>query len=83
MLINVYEKTNIFAFAYLIAVLYFWFKKLEFNLVKDINKAAIVILCAQYFMLLLDLNANTSPLPPPSDINISVLQIFISDPNWI
>jgi hypothetical protein len=65
MLINVYEKSNIFAFAYMAAVFYFWFKKIEFSIVKDINKAAIVILLLQYFMLLLDIDPNSSPLPLP------------------
>ena len=65
MLINVYEKTNIFAFFYLAAVLIFWFKPLNFDLIRNITKAAIIILCLQYIALLLDINSITSPLPLP------------------
>lgn len=67
MLINVYEKSNIFAFFYLIAVLYFWFKPLNFDLIRNINKAAIIILSLQYLVLLLDINSKISYLPIPYD----------------
>jgi len=66
MLMNVYAKNNIFSIAYLVAVLVFWFRRLEFNLIRDINKAAIVILLLQYLVLLLDINPITSPLPLPT-----------------
>lgn len=83
MLINVYAKNDAFAIAYLIAILVFWFKKLQFNLIKDINKAAIIILCLQYFVLLLDINTVTSPLPLPTQNDISLLEYFIKDPAWV
>ena len=74
MLINLYEKSNIFAFPYLFSVLYFWFSPLHFNMVKNINKIAIIILLAQYALLLTDINAQTSPLPlPHPDYNLSLL----------
>ena len=57
MLINLYEKSNVFAFAYLISILFFWFSPLHFTMVKNINKIAIGILLAQYLMLLLDINS--------------------------
>lgn len=64
-LVNLYEKSNIFAFFYLFSILFFWFRKLDFNLVTGINKIAILILLLQYIMLLLDINSQTSPLPLP------------------
>jgi len=73
MLINVYEKTNIFAFFYLIAVLIFWFKPLNFDLIRNINKAAIIILILQYLALLLDMNSTISSLPLPYGKNLSLL----------
>lgn len=66
MLINLYEKSNIFAFAYLFSVLYFWFQPLKFKMVRNINKIAIVILLMQYVILLMDINPNTSSLPLPN-----------------
>ena len=78
MLINLYEKSNIFAFAYLIAVFFFWFKKVRFQLIKDINKAAIVILGLQYLVLLLDINNKTSALPLPNSQNLSLLDNFLT-----
>ncbi len=77
MLLNLYEKTNVFSFAYLITIFFFWFRTIRFNLVKDINKAAIIILLAQYFFLLLDISENTSPLPAPSSTNLSLLQVIL------
>ena len=65
MLLNVYVKSSVFSIIYLLAVLAFWFKPLSVNLVKDINKAAIIILVLQYVMLLLDINSATSPLGLP------------------
>ena len=82
MLINLYEKSNIFSFAYLFAVLFFWFKDVKFQLIKDINKAAIIILILQYFVLLLDITSSTSPLPLPNSQNLSLLNRFLSD-EWI
>ena len=82
MLINLYEKSNIFAFAYLIAVLIFWFQNVRFQLIKDINKAAIIILILQYVMLLLDINNTTSPLPKPNSQDLSLLNNFLSQ-KWI
>lgn len=73
MLINLYEKSNIFAFAYLFAVLFFWFKKVRFQLIKNINKAAIIILCMQYLVLLLDINNKTSAIPLPNNQDLSLL----------
>lgn len=76
MLINLYEKSNIFAFFYLFSVLFFWFKKLHFSMVKDINKIAIIILLLQYVMLLLDITNKSSPLilPEfPDSQNLSLL----------
>lgn len=73
MLLNVYAKTDIFSFAYLISVLYFWFKPLEFDLIRNINKAAIIILCLQYIVLILDINTVVSPLPLPYGKNLSLL----------
>jgi len=73
MLINVYAKTNVFAFFYLFAVLIFWFKKLDFDLIRNINKAAIIILLLQYVVLLLDINSAISYLPIPYNKNISLL----------
>lgn len=73
MLLNVYAKTDAFSFAYLISVLYFWFKPLEFDLIRNINKAAILLLCLQYIVLLLDLNSVVSPLPLPYGNNLSLL----------
>lgn len=55
MLINVYEKSSFSAFLYLFTLFYFWFRKIEFTIVKDINKAAIIIFLIQYLMLLLDI----------------------------
>jgi hypothetical protein len=55
MLINVYERTSFSAFLYLFTIFYFWFSKIEFTVVKEINKAAIVIFLIQYLMLLLDI----------------------------
>jgi hypothetical protein len=55
MLLNVYAKSNVFGFAYLFAVLFFWFRKLSFSLIKDINKAAIAIVLLQYLVLLFDI----------------------------
>lgn len=66
MLINLYEKSNIFAFAYLFSVLFFWFQKLHFRMVRNINKIAIIILLSQYVVLLLDITPNTSSLPLPN-----------------
>lgn len=73
MLINLYSKGNVFAFAYLIAVLCFWFRDVNFGLIKDINKAAIIILLLQYFFLLLDVNTTTSPIAMPTTDNLSLL----------
>ena len=73
MLINVYAKSNIFAFFYLIAVLIFWFKRLDFDLIRNINKAAIILLCLQYLVLLLDINSAVSYLPLPYGKNLSLL----------
>lgn len=73
MLINLYSKGNIFAFAYFIAVLCFWFRDVDFGLVRSINKAAIIILLLQYFILLLDVNSTTSPILVPTNDNISLL----------
>jgi hypothetical protein len=65
MLINLYKKSNIFSFVYLISVLYFWFQKLHFRMVRHINKIAIIILLLQYLLLLLDITPDTSSLPLP------------------
>lgn len=84
MLINVYEKSNIFAFAYMAAVFYFWFRNVQFSFVKDINKAAIIILLFQYFMLLLDIDLTTSPLPlPVGTSSLSLLKEYIQNPQLI
>ena len=82
MLINLYEKSNVFSFAYLFAVLYFWFKEVRFQLIKDINKAAIIILVLQYFFVLLDVNQQTSPLPLPNNQNLSLFDRFLPE-EWI
>lgn len=82
MLINLYEKSNIFAFAYLFIVLFFWFRTIRFHMIKDINKAAIAILILQYLVLLLDINGKTSSLPPPNDQNLSILNRLLSQ-EWI
>lgn len=66
MLINLYEKSNIFAIAYLFSVLYFWFQRLHFKMVRNINKIAIIILLLQYVMLLFDITPYTSSLPLPN-----------------
>lgn len=73
MLLNVYAKSNVFAFGYLIAVVYFWFQPVSFDLIRTINKAAIILLTLQYVMLLLDLNSVISPLPLPYNRNLSLL----------
>lgn len=78
MLINLYEKSNIFAFAYLISVLFFWFQPLHFRMVRHINKIAITILLLQYLMLLLDISTETTPLSKPNSQNLSILGMFIS-----
>lgn len=83
MLINLYSKGNIFAFAYFIAVLWFWFRDVNFGLVRSINKAAIVILLLQYFVLLLDVNPTTSPISLPTEDNLSLLEYLIDDPDWV
>lgn len=84
MLLNVYAKSNVFSFLYFLAVVFFWFKSVEFDLIRNINKAAIVILCLQYLVLLLDLNSVVSPLPLPyGDNTISLLEHFISDTNLV
>ena len=74
MLLNIYAKSSIFSFIYFIAVVIFWFKSVEFDLIRNINKAAILILCLQYLVLLLDLNTAVSPLPLPyNDNTLSLL----------
>lgn len=83
MLINLYSKGNIFAFAYFIAVLWFWFREVNLGLVRSINKAAIFILLLQYFVLLLDVNTTTSPLPLPNNEKLSLLEHFIDNPDWV
>jgi len=83
MLINVYERSSFSAFLYLFTLFYFWFRKIEFTVVKDINKAAIIIFLIQYLMLLLDVEQNTTPLPLPNDRNLSFLQKYITDPDWL
>jgi hypothetical protein len=83
MLINLYSKNNVFGFAYLIAVVYFWFRNANFALIKDINKAAIIILLLQYIFLLLDLNTTTSPIAMPTDQNLSLLEHFIKNEAWV
>ena len=85
MLINLYEKSNVFAFAYLVSILFFWFSPLRFPMVRHINKIAICILLAQYIMLLLDINEQTSslPLPYPND-QLSVLEHLLQGKEaWI
>jgi hypothetical protein len=78
MFINIYVKNNnISTFLYIIAIFFFWFKKLEFSVVKNINKAAILIMGIQYIILLLDIQNSTSPVPLPGDISLSVLQHYI------
>jgi hypothetical protein len=83
MLINLYSKNNVFGLAYLIAVLCFWFKDVHFSLIKDINKAAIIILLLQYFFLILDINPTTSPISLPTKENLSILEYLINDPYWV
>lgn len=84
MLINLYQKSNIFAFAYLFAVFFFWFQPLHFRMVRHINKISIIILLLQYMVLLLDINPLTSSLPLPNEQqNLSILRMFISDYKWI
>jgi hypothetical protein len=83
MLINLYTKSNVFGFAYLIAVLSFWFKPVEFSLIKNINKAAIIILLLQYLFLVLDINSSTSPLPLPTAQNLSLLEYLIDNTAWV
>ena len=34
-------------------------------------------------MLLLDIDQNTSPLPLPNENNLSLLQKYITDPEWL
>ena len=85
-LVNLYEKSNIFAFFYLFSILFFWFRKLDFNLVTGINKIAILILLLQYIMLLLDINSQTSPLPLPEHPDyqtLSFLQTYLKSSKWI
>lgn len=83
MLINLYSKANIFAFAYFIAVLWFWFRDVNFGLVRSINKAAIVILLLQYFVLLLDVNTTTSPISLPTRNSLSLLEYLIDNADWV
>lgn len=84
MLLNVYAKSNIFAFAYLATIFRFWFFTPNFTFVKDINKAAILILCLQYLTLLFDINSTTSPLPLPNNsTSLSLLDLLIADPKWV
>ena len=73
MLINVYAKSDIFAFGYLAAVIYFWFQDANFDMIRNINKAAIVLLLLQYVVLLFDINPVTSPLPLPYNKDLSLL----------
>lgn len=66
------------------SVLYFWFQKLHFKMVKNINKIAIVILLLQYVILLFDINPNTSSLPlPNAGTNLSILSMFITNKEWV
>ena len=83
MLLNVYAKSNIFAFGYFIAVVYFWFKTTDFDMIRTINKAAIILLCLQYIMLLLDINPLTSPIPLPYGRELSLLEWLIDDPSIV
>lgn len=83
MLLNVYAKNDVFSFAYFIAVICFWFQRLEFDMIKNINKAAIILLCLQYVVLLFDLNAFVSPLPLPYGENLSFMQNYIDNPALI
>lgn len=83
MLINLYSKSNVFAIAYFIAVLCFWFREVHFTLIRNINKAAIIILLLQYFVLLLDVNTTTSPLPLPTTHNLSLLEAVIDNDAWV
>ena len=79
MLINVYAKSNVFAFGYLAAVVYFWFQSVSFDLIRTVNKAAIALLTLQYVMLLLDINSVISPLPLPYNLNLSLLELLIKN----
>jgi hypothetical protein len=56
MFINIYVKNNnISTFLYMFSIFYFWFRKLKFHVVKNINKASIIIMIFQYIILLLDI----------------------------
>ena len=83
MLINLEEKSNVFAFAYLFAALFFWFSPLHLKMVTNINKIAIVIILAQYLVLLCDINESTSALllPYPGD-KLSLLESILPD-KWV
>jgi hypothetical protein len=83
MLLNVYAKSNMFAFGYLGAVVYFWFQSISFDLIRTINKAAIVLLLLQYVALLMDINNVTSPLGLPYANDLSLLEYLIEDPEWV
>lgn len=83
MLINIYSKTNMFGFAYFIAVIVFWFRDINFSLIRNINKAAIIIVLLQYLFLLLDINTITSPIAIPTTKNLSLLEALIENPAWV
>lgn len=81
MFINIYVKNNnISTILYIISIYYFWFKQLSFEVVKNINKAAIFIMLIQYVILLMDIERNTSPLPLPDGVeSLSLLGYLIKD----
>ena len=83
MFINFYSKANVFAFAYLISILVFWFSPLHFYQIRNINKIAIIILVLQYLVLLLAIDEHTSSLPLPNNTSLSILSYFISSEEWI
>ena len=83
MLINIYSKSNMFGFAYFIAVICFWFRDVNFSLIRNINKAAIIIVLLQYLFLLLDINTITSPIAIPTTKNLSLLESVIQNPDWV
>lgn len=61
LLLNSYAKSNIFSWVYLVVALIYWNISLNFSMVQNINKVAIIILLLQYMLLLFNLNSFDAP----------------------
>jgi len=84
-LYNGSNKQNVFGLFYLFGacLVWVWTKKYEMKIMENVTNFTIMMLLLQYFLLLINLNQFTSPVPLPKDIMYSSMLALAYGSNLI